>query len=114
MNKTEQETPFSEENIKFSPHIVYTFFGPFNRRRRQLKGWHLYPLHAVECTVSSDTLFLILVLSTLNTKNALSTTEFEISREEDKKINKSVALQPEEPRLTVLVAARWQYRRPCG
>ena len=23
MNKTEQETPFSEKNIKFRPHIVY-------------------------------------------------------------------------------------------
>ena len=25
MNKTEQETPFSEKTIKFKPHIVYIF-----------------------------------------------------------------------------------------
>ena len=29
MNKTEQETSFSEKTIKFTPHIVYTFFGTF-------------------------------------------------------------------------------------
>ena len=38
VNKTEQETPFSEKTIKFRPHIVYKFFGPFNRPRRLLKG----------------------------------------------------------------------------
>ena len=47
MNKTEQETPFSEETIKFRPHIVYKFFGPFNRPRRVFKGWHLFPFHPV-------------------------------------------------------------------
>ena len=47
MNKTEQETPFSEETNKFRPHIVYTFFGPFYRPRRLLKGWHLFPLHPI-------------------------------------------------------------------
>ena len=39
----EQETRFSEEIIKFRPHIVYTFFSPFIRPRRLLKGWHLFP-----------------------------------------------------------------------
>ena len=48
MNKTEQETPFSGETIKFRPHIVYKFFGPFNRLRRLLKGCHLFSFHPVE------------------------------------------------------------------
>ena len=26
---------------------MYTFFGPFNRPRRLLKGWHLFPFHSV-------------------------------------------------------------------
>ena len=46
MNKTEQETAFSEETIKFRPHTVYNFFGPLNRPRRLLKGWHLFPFHS--------------------------------------------------------------------
>ena len=48
MNKTEQETSFSEKTIKFILYIVYKFFGPFNRPRRLLKGWHLFPFHSVE------------------------------------------------------------------
>ena len=51
MNKTEQETPFSEETIKFRPHIVYKFVGPFHRPRRLLKGWHLFPFHPVDLNV---------------------------------------------------------------
>ena len=47
MNKTEQETPFPEEPIKFRPHIVYKLFGPFNRPRRLLKGWHLFLFNPV-------------------------------------------------------------------
>ena len=47
MNRTEQETPFSEKTIKFAPHVVYKFFVPFNRPRRLLKGWHLFPFHPV-------------------------------------------------------------------
>ena len=47
MNKTEQETPFSENVIKFRAHIVYTSFGPVNRPQRLLKGWHLFPFHPV-------------------------------------------------------------------
>ena len=47
VNKTKQETPFSEQTIKFRPHIIYNFFGPFNRPRRLLKGWHLFPFHPV-------------------------------------------------------------------
>ena len=48
MNKTEQETPSSEETIKFRPRIGYTFFGPFNRPGRLLKGWNLFPFHSVD------------------------------------------------------------------
>ena len=47
MDKTEQETHFSEETIKFRPHTAYKFFGPFNRPRRLLKGWHLFPFHPI-------------------------------------------------------------------
>ena len=47
MNKIEQETPFPEETIKFRHHIEYKFFGSFNRPRRLLKGWHLFPFHSV-------------------------------------------------------------------
>ena len=48
MNKTEQETHFSEKTIKFRSHIIYKFFGPFNLPRRLLKGWHLLPFHPVD------------------------------------------------------------------
>ena len=48
MNKTEHETPFSENTIKFRPHIVYNYiFDLFNRPRRLLIGWHLFPFHPV-------------------------------------------------------------------
>ena len=48
MNKADQETPFSEKTIKFRPHIVYKFFGPFNSPRRLLQGWHLFPFQPVQ------------------------------------------------------------------
>ena len=47
MNKSAKETPFSEKTIKFRTHIVYTFFGTFNRPRRLSKGWYLFPIHFV-------------------------------------------------------------------
>ena len=45
MNKTEQETPFSEKTIKFRPHIIYKFFGPFNRPRRRMALISLPPVY---------------------------------------------------------------------
>ena len=57
--KTEQGTPFSEETIKFRPHILYTFFGPFNRPRRLLKGWHLFPFHSVYYMIYINFIFFV-------------------------------------------------------
>ena len=62
MNKTEQETPFFEKSIKFRPHIVYIFFGPFNRPRRLLKRWHLFPFRPVYGII----FFLFIVSKKLN------------------------------------------------
>ena len=61
MNKTEQETLFSEETIKFRPHIVYKFFGPFSRPRRLLKGWHLFPFHPVKSLVKMSSFVKLLI-----------------------------------------------------
>ena len=59
MDKSEQETPFSEKTIKFRPRIVciyiyiyiyiylFIYIGPLNRPQRLLKGWHLFPFHTV-------------------------------------------------------------------
>ena len=48
MNKTEQETPFSEKIIKFRPHIVYTYIflsfqpSPTTFKRKALISFLLY------------------------------------------------------------------------
>ena len=40
------------KTIKFRPHAIYNFFGPFNCPRRLFKGWHLFPFHPVYLATS--------------------------------------------------------------
>ena len=57
MNKTEQETPFSEKTIKFRPINLYIyiyiyiyifiFLWSFKKSWQLLEGWHLYHFHPV-------------------------------------------------------------------